>query len=172
MGRSVHVTQSRPARAIHINTFKLLRHGQGITSVIDALHCCINKWGRSTIWVQVNHVNAGLVSSVVVHESTAARQVRVLARAYCAHQASPSFTLTFAGFGLAEPFSDLSGSPPVAGCVPARPLISTFRFMASTAPGDRSFAMTYLACRLSPLVQNPHTYILDERDFLGIADGP
>ena len=141
-----------------------------ITSVIDTLHCCVNEWRGSTVGVQVDHVDAGLVSSVAVHEGTTVRQAQALAQTDCIHQASPSFTLTFAGLDLDEPFSGLLGSPLVVGSVPARPLISTFRFMASTALGDRSFAITYLARSLSFLRLRPYMHILDERDFFCIAD--
>lgn len=142
-------------KQLRVNTSPWSLAGGSITSVGDTLHGCVNEWRSSTVGVQVDHVDAGLVSSVVVHQGTTVRQAQALSQTNCTHQASPSFTLTFAGLGLDEPFSGLLGSPPVTVSAPARPLISTFRFMASTALGDRSFAMTYLARSLSFLRPRP-----------------
>lgn len=55
------------------------------------------------------------------------------------HHASPSFTLTFASLTIFS--EDPSGG---SSSDPCKSLSSTFRRIASTAAGDKSFAITYL----------------------------
>ena len=56
------------------------------------------------------------------------------------YQASPSFTLTLAGFTFSSSFEALGSD---STCSPS-PFKSTFRLIASAAVGDKSLAMTYL----------------------------
>jgi len=52
------------------------------TSIIDRLHCSVNKWCSRPIWVEIDNVDASLLFTVIVHQR--ANQKLTKARAMAA----------------------------------------------------------------------------------------
>jgi hypothetical protein len=140
-------------------------------SIRNRVHRRVEERNGRSVWVEVNAVEALILSAMLVHEDAAipissSPTTRVSRTGRCknkrkqnaiTHQASPSFALTlpslfssikallhlFVGFTSS---SSLIPSAPGSVETPsgARPLKAMLRLMSRTAEAERSFATTYL----------------------------